>query len=58
MAKKKDELAKKEKQDVDLATFAGESVKVSVDPEKVGEVVGELVKRATKKVVETVLNRD
>lgn len=45
-------------EDMDLASFANESVKISINPEKVGEAVGEFVKRAATKAVEKVLKKN
>lgn len=47
----------KKKDDVDITTFADSSIKVSVDPERTGEVLGELIKRSTKRAVSKILKR-
>lgn len=56
MAKKSEEVAKKE--DVDLATFAKDSIKISIDPERVGDAIGEIVKRGCKSAIERILKTD
>lgn len=55
--KEKNESVKRIDEDLDLASFGNRSVKVTVDPERTGQVIGDFFKKLSSSVVRRLLEK-